>query len=118
MSKNRKKINYIVKLTRVMDEGERGYSDKINHKEYAKTSMYGKGTNRLNELHGAECPRVNELAVIIDLFVNSLAASESCMKRRTIVKIGYELLLLRDKIQEETRKRMKVYDDEGKEIKI
>jgi hypothetical protein len=28
MSKNHKKINYIVKLTRVMDEGERGYSDK------------------------------------------------------------------------------------------
>ena len=35
-----------------------------------------------------------------------------------IVKIGYELLLLRDKVQEETRRRMKVYDDEGKEIKI
>ncbi|SVB80566.1 uncharacterized protein METZ01_LOCUS233420 [marine metagenome] len=118
MAKKNKKINYIVKLTRVMDEGERRYSDKVNHKEYAKTSMYGKGTNRLNELHGTECPRVNELAVIIDIFVNSLAASESCMKRRTIVKIGYELLLLRDKIQEETRRRMKVYDDEGKEIKI
>jgi len=118
MAKKNKKINYIVKLTRVMDEGERRYSDKVNHKEYAKTSMYGKGTNRVNELHGTECPRVNELAVIIDIFVNSLAASESCMKRRTIVKIGYELLLLRDKIQEETRRRMKVYDDEGKEIKI
>ena len=117
MSKNHKKINYIVKLTRVMDEGERGYSDKINHKEYAKTSMYGKGTNRLNELHGAECPRVNELAVIIDLFVNSLAASESCMKRRTLVKIGYDMLRLRDKVQEETRKRMKVVDENGKEIK-
>jgi len=28
------------------------------------------------------------------------------------------LLLLRDKIQEETRKRMKVVDENGKEIKI
>jgi len=118
MSRNRKKINYIVKLTRVMDEGERRYSDKINHKEYAKMNMYGKGTNRLNELHGKDCPRVNELGVIIDMFVNSLAASESCMKRRTIVKMGYELLLLRDKIQEETRRRMKVVDENGKEIKI
>jgi|TARA_R110000751_G_scaffold79252_1_gene159803 hypothetical protein len=118
MSKGHKKINYIVKLTRVMDEGERRYSDKINHKAYAKSNMYGKGTNRLNELHRADCPRVNELAVIIDVFVNSLAASESCMKRRTIVKMGYELLLLRDKIQEETRKRMRVLDENGKEIKI
>ena len=118
MSKNHKKINYIVKLTRVMDEGERRYSDKINHKEYAKMNMYGKGTNRINELHSKDCPRVNELGVIIDMFVNSLAASESCMKRRTIVKIGYELLSLRDKVQEETRKRMKVYDDDGNEIKI
>jgi hypothetical protein len=118
MSKNRKKINYIVKLTRVMDEGERRYSDKINHKEYAKTSMYGKGTNRINELHGTDCPRVNELAVILDMFVNSLAASNSCMKRRTIVKIGYEILRLRDTVQDETRKRMKVVDENGKEIKI
>ena len=118
MSKNHKKTNYIVKLTRVMDEGERRYSDKINHKGYAMSNMYGKGTNRLNELHGKDCPRVNELAVIIDVFVNSLAASESCMKRRTIVKMGYELLLLRDKIQEETRRRMKVLDENGKEIKI
>ena len=118
MSKNRKKINYIAKLTRVMDEGERGYSDKINHKDYASTSMYGKGTNRINELHGTECPRVNELAVIIDMFVNSLAAGESCMKRRTLVKIGYELLSLKDIVQKETRKRMKVVDENGKEIKI
>ena len=118
MSKNHKKINYITKLTRVMDEGERRYSDRINHKEYAKMNMYGKGTNRINELHGKDCPRVNELAVIIDLFVNSLAASESCMKRRTLVKIGYELLSLRDEVQKETRKRMKVLDENGKEIKI
>ena len=60
-----KKTNYIVKLTRVMDEGERGYSDKINHKDYAKMNFYGKGTNRINELHGNDCPRVNELAVIL-----------------------------------------------------
>ena len=113
-----KKTNYIAKLTRVMDEGERRYSDKINHKEYAKMNMYGKGTNRINELHSKDCPRVNELGVIIDMFVNSLAASESCMKRRTIVKMGYELLLSRDKIQEETRRRMKVVDENGKEIKI
>jgi len=118
MSKNRKKISYIVKLTRVMDEGERRYSDKINHKEYAKMNMYGKGTNRLNELHSKDCPRVNELGVIIDMFVNSIAAGESCMKRRTIVKIGYELLSLRDKVQDETRRRMKVVDENGKEIKI
>ena len=113
-----KKTNYIAKLTRVMDDGERRYSDRINHKYYAKNNFYGKGTNRINELHSKDCPRVNELAVIIDSFVNSLAASESCMKRRTIVKIGYELLSLRDTVQEETRKRMKVYDDNGNEIKI
>lgn len=118
MSEKHKKINYITKLTRVMDEGERGYSDRKNHKYYAKENFYGKGTNRINELHGKDCPRVNELAVIIDLFVNSLAASESCMKRRTIVKIGYELLSLRDEVQKETRKRMKVLDENGKEIKI
>jgi len=106
-----KKINYVTKLTRVMDEGERRYSDKINHKHYAKNNFYGKGTNRINELHGDNCPRVNELAVIIDLFVNRLASSVSCMKRRTLVKIGYELLSLRDEVQKETRKRMKVVDE-------
>ena len=118
MSKNRKKINYIAKLTRVMDEGVRRYSYKINHKDFAKNNFYGKGTNRINELHGNNCPRVNELAVILDMFVNSLAASESCMKRRTLVKMGYELLSLRDEVQKETRKRMKVVDENGKEIKI
>jgi len=118
MAKRDKKINYVAKLTRVMDEGERGYSDRINHKDYAKTSMYGKGTNRINELHGTDCPRVNELGVILDIFVNSIAAGESCLKRRTIVKVGYEILRLRDEVQKETRKRMKVVDDEGKEIKI
>ena len=103
-----KKTNYVSKLTRVMDEGERRYSDKINHKDYAKTNMYGKGTNRINELHGDDCPRVNELAVILDMFVNSLASSVSCMKRRTLVKIGYDMLRLRDTVQDETRKRMKI----------
>jgi hypothetical protein len=107
MAKN-KKVSYIAKLTEVMDEGERRYSDKINHKDYAKTNMYGKGTNRINELHGDDCPRVNELAVILDMFVNSLAASVSCMKRRTLVKIGYDMLRLRDKVQDETRKRMEI----------
>ena len=115
MAKN-KKVSYIAKLTEVMDEGERRYSDKINHKDYAKTNMYGKGTNRINELHGDDCPRVNELAVILDMFVNSLASSVSCMKRRTLVKIGYDMLRLKDKVQEETRKRMKVLDENGQEI--
>lgn len=113
-----KKTNYSVKLTRVMDEGERRYSDKVNHKYYAKNNYYGKGTNRINQLHDDNCPRVNELAVIIDMFVNSLASSVSCMKRRTLVNIGYELLALRDEVQKETRKRMKVLDENGKEIKI
>ena len=107
MTKN-KKVSYIAKLTEVMDEGERRYSDKINHKYYAKTNMYGKGTNRINELHGDDCPRVNELAVILDMLVNSLASSVSCMKRRTLVKIGYDMLRLRDTVQYETRKRMKI----------
>ena len=107
MAKNRK-VSYIAKLTEVMDEGERRYSDKINHKYYAKTNMYGKGTNRINELHGDDCPRVNELAVILDMFVNSLASSISCMKRRTLVNIGYDMLRLRDKVQDETRKRMEI----------
>jgi len=118
-----KKISYVAKLTRVMDEGERRYSDQMNHntrnqeKYYAKNNFYGKGTNRINDLHGDSCPRVNELAVIVDMFVNSLASSVSCMKRRTLVKMGYELLSLRDEVQKETRKRMKVVDENGKEIK-
>ena len=107
MTKN-KKVSYGVKLTKVMNEGKRGYSDKINHKYYAKENFYGRGTNRINELHGNDCPRVNELAVILDMFVNSLASSVSCMKRRTLVKIGYDMLRLRDKVQDETRKRMKI----------
>ena len=107
-----KKTNYVSKLTRVMDEGERRYSDKINHKYYAKNNFYGKATNRLKELHDKDCPRVNELAVIIDMFVNNLAASESCMKRRTLVEIAYDLLTLSDEVRKETRKRMKVYDED------
>ena len=118
MTKN-KKVSYGVKLAKVMSEGKRGYSDKINHKYYAKENYYGKGTNRINELHGNDCPRVNELAVIIDILVNSLAASESCLKRQTLVKVGYDMLCLRDKIQDETRKRMTVLADlpNGKKLK-
>jgi hypothetical protein len=109
MSKNRKKINYVAKLTRVMDECE----DRWNMEH-----TYGNATNRLNELHQDDCPRVKELAHIIDMFANSLASSVSCMKRRTLVKMGYELLSLRGTIQKETRKRMKVVDENGKEIKV
>ena len=89
-----------------MEEGERSYSDKINHKKYAKMNMYGKATNRLNELHKDDCPRVNELAVIIDKFVNSIAAGKNCMSRRSLVKIGFEILNQRDKATENTRKHM------------
>ena len=105
MSKS-KKTNYVSKLTRVMEEGERSYSDNINHKKYAKMNMYGKATNRLNELHQDDCPRVNELAVIIDKFVNSIAAGKSCMSRRKLVKIAYEILNQRNDAMEDTRKHM------------
>ncbi len=91
-----------------MEEGERSYSDNINHKKYAKMNMYGKATNRLSELHEDDCPRVNELAVIIDKFVNSIAAGKSCMSRRSLVKIGYEILNQRDEASENTRKHMKI----------
>ena len=106
MSKNHKKINYVSKLTKVMEQGERSYSDKVNHKNYAKMNMYGKATNRLNELHEDDCPRVNELAVIIDKFVNSIASGKSCMSRRSLVKIAYEILNQRDDAMENTRKHM------------
>ena len=89
-----------------MDEGERTYSDKVNHKNYAKMNMYGKATNRLNELHEDDCPRVNELAVIIDKFVNTIAAGKSCMSRRSLVKIAYEILNQRNDAMENTRKHM------------
>ena len=105
MSKS-KKTDYVSKLTRVMEEGERNYSDKMNHKKYAKMNMYGKATNRLNELHQDDCPRVNELAVIIDKFVNSIASGKSCMSRRGLVKIGFEILNQRDKATNNTRKHM------------
>jgi len=117
MTKN-KKVSYIAKSREVENEGKRGYSDKINHKYYAKNNFYGKGTNRINELHDDDCPRVNELAVIIDMFVNNLASSVNCMKRKTLVKIGYDMLRLRDKVQDETRKRMSVVDENGQEIEI
>jgi hypothetical protein len=96
MSKN-KKTNYVSKLTRVMDEGES--FDEMRH-------IYGKATNRLNELHQDDCPRVRELARIIDLFVNTIASGKNCMSRRRLVKIGYELLNQRDKASENTRKHM------------
>ena len=108
MSKNHKKINYVSKLTKVMEQGERSYSDKVNHKNYAKMNMYGKATNRLNELHQDDCPRVNELAVIIDKFVNSIAAGKSCMSRRRLVKIGDEILYQRDDAMASTRKHMEI----------
>ena len=108
MSKNHKKINYVSKLTKVMEQGERSYSDKVNHKNYAKMNMYGKATNRLNELHQDDCPRVNELAVIIDKFVNAIASGKSCMSRRRLVKIGYEILNQRDDAMASTRKHMEI----------
>ena len=93
-------------LARVMEQGERSYSDNINHKKYAKMNMYGKATNRLNELHEDDCPRVNELAVIIDKFVNTIASGKSCMSRRSLVKIAYEILNQRNDAMENTRKHM------------
>jgi len=95
-------------LARVMEQGERSYSDNINHKKYAKMNMYGKATNRLNELHEDDCPRVNELAVIIDKFVNSIAAGKNCMSRRRLVKIAYEILNQRENAMENTRKHMEI----------
>jgi hypothetical protein len=108
MTKKHKKINYVSKLTKVMEQGERSYSDKVNHKNYAKMNMYGKATNRLNELHQDDCPRVNELAVIIDKFVNAIASGKSCMSRRRLVKIGYEILNQRDDAMASTRKHMEI----------
>jgi len=96
MSKS-KKTNYVSKLTRVMDEGE-----SFDEMRY----IYGKATNRLNELHQYDCPRVRELAHIVDLFVNTIASGKSCMSRRRLVKIGYEILNQRDKASENTRKHM------------
>ena len=105
MNKKHKKINYtkeknyVAKLTRVMDECE----DRWNMRH-----TYGKATNRLNELHQDDCPRVKELAHIIDIFVNTIAAGSSCMSRRRLVKIGFEILNQRDKATKSTRKHMKV----------
>ena len=99
MSKNHKKINYVSKLTRVMDEGES--RENMEH-------TYGKATNRLNELHQDDCPRVRELGHIIDIFVNTIAAGRTCMSRRRLVKIGFEILNQRDKATKSTRKHMEV----------
>ena len=116
MAKN-KKTSYVAKLIRVMDEGELGMTDKWLRKDALKKNYYGKGSNRINELHDSLSDRTVELARIIDMFVNSDASSESCLKPRTIVNTGYEILRLRDKVQKETRKRMKEVDENGKEIK-
>ncbi len=67
---------------------------------------YGKATNRLNELHDDDCPRVRELGHIIDIFVNTIASGKSCMSRSKLVKIGYEILNQRDKATKNTRKHM------------
>ena len=91
-----------------MEQGERSYSDKVNHKNYAEMNMYGNATNRLNELHEDDCPRVNELAVIIDKFVNTIASGKSCMSRRRLVKIGFEILSQGDKATANTRKHMEI----------
>ena len=93
-----------------MEQGERSYSDKVNHKNYAKMNMYGKATNRLNELHEDDCPRVKELAVIIDKFVNTIASGKSCMSRRRLVKIGCEILNQMDDATANTRKHMEIYE--------
>ncbi len=94
MKKN-KKVKYNAKLTRVMDEGK----SELDH---------GKATNRLNELHDDDCPRVRELGHIIDMFVNTIAAGKSCMSRRRLVKIGFEILNQRDKATKNTRKHLTV----------
>ena len=105
MSKNHKKINYtkeknyVAKLTRVMDEGES--REDMEH-------TYGKATNRLNELHQDDCPRVRELAHIVDVFVNTIASGKNCMSRRRLVKIGFEILNQRDKATANTRKHMEI----------
>ena len=96
MDKN-KKTKYVAKLIKVMDEGES--FDEFNH-------IYGKATNRLNELHQDDCPRVRELGRIIDKFVNTIASGKSCISRRRLVKIGFEILKQRDKATDNTLKHM------------
>tara|TARA_Y100000401_G_scaffold3579_1_gene2541 strand:+ start:251 stop:547 length:297 start_codon:yes stop_codon:yes gene_type:complete len=96
MDKN-KKTKYVAKLIKVMDEGES--FDEFKH-------IYGKATNRLNELHQDDCPRVRELGRIIDKFVNTIASGKSCISRRRLVKIGFEILKQRDKATDNTLKHM------------
>ena len=43
---------------------------------------------------------------IIDTFVNTIASGKSCMSRRRLVKIGFEILNQRDKATNNTRKHM------------
>ena len=66
MAKN-KKTSYVAKLIRVMDEGELGMTDKWLRKDALKKNYYGKGSNRINELHDSLSDRTNELARIIDI---------------------------------------------------
>ena len=99
MSKKNKKVKYVAKLTRVVDEGE--CRENMEH-------TYGKATNRLNELHQDDCPRVRELAHIVDIFINTIASGKSCMSRRRLVKIGFEILNQRDKATANTRKHMEI----------
>ena len=82
-----------------MDEGE-----SIENMQHT----YGKATNRLNELHQDDCPRVRELGRIIDIFVNTIASGKSCMSRRRLVKIGFEILNQRDKATANIRKHMEI----------
>ena len=82
-----------------MDEGES--RENMEH-------TYGKATNRLNELHQDDCPRVRELGHIIDIFVNTIAAGRTCMSRRRLVKIGFQILNQRDKATANTRKHMEI----------
>jgi hypothetical protein len=98
-SKFRKESKYVAKLTRVMDAAE---------VRYHQGHHYGKSTNRLNELHQDECPRVKELATIIDAFTNTLASGKNCMTRRCLVKIAYDILRLQDKATVNTRKNMRI----------
>ena len=105
-----KKTNYVSKLNTVMEEGKtndrKDFSTK--HKVHIWSLPYGASTNRLNELHQDDCPRVRELGHIIDMFVNTIASGKSCMSRRKLVKIGFEILNQRDKATENTRKHMTI----------
>tara|TARA_R100000008_G_scaffold68843_1_gene46116 strand:- start:76 stop:420 length:345 start_codon:yes stop_codon:yes gene_type:complete len=92
-----KKPKYVARLCRVIDEGEI---------RYHQGHFYGESTNRLNELHQNDCPRVKELATLIDSLTNTLASGANCMSRRSIVNIAYEIIRMREKANKNIRKRM------------